>query len=96
MNADTVLRHAGEATFQEVGGETILCHLDTGSYFTLNRVGAEYWRLIDGQGTIGQHADRLATRYQVTLARVTADLLALSQTLVSQGLAVIVPADLDS
>ena len=69
MNADTILKRSSRATFQVVAGEAILIHLDSGAYFSLNKVGTEFWELLDGQKTIHEHAQVIATQYnQVTNA----------------------------
>lgn len=78
LDAETVLRRSFQSTFQVVADEAILIHLGTGTYFSLNRVGTEFWQMLDGQGTIGGHAETLAQKYSVDVSIVTADLLELA------------------
>ena len=87
MNADARLSHTPEATFQEVAGEAILIHLNSGVYYSLNDVGTSFWNLLDGQRTIADCAGLIATEYDAPAEVVLADLLELSADLVKEGLA---------
>ena len=87
MQPETRLRHAPEATFQEVAGEVILIHLNTGAYYSLDEVGTAFWNLLDGQRSIGDCADTIAAEYDAPREMVLADLLELSGELKSEGLA---------
>jgi hypothetical protein len=37
--------------------------MDTGTYFSLNPVGTDFWQLLDGRDPISYHANRIATKY---------------------------------
>jgi hypothetical protein len=87
VNADTRLSHTAEATFQEVAGEAILIHLNTGVYYSLNEVGTSFWNLLDGQRSIAACADLIAAEYDAPREVILADLLELSADLVKEGLA---------
>lgn len=86
MNRSTILKHTDNATFEVVEGEAVLIDMSTGSYFTLNRVGTEFWEHIDGRQTIEQHADALARQYEVDLQTVTADLIDLAEKMAANNL----------
>jgi hypothetical protein len=60
LDDTTKLKRSNNVTFQNVAGEAILIRLDTGTYFSLNKVGTEFWEMLDGQQTIEQHAAALA------------------------------------
>ncbi|HKZ85800.1 MAG TPA: PqqD family protein [Anaerolineae bacterium] len=60
MDATTRLKRSDNVTFQNIAGEAILIRLDTGTYFSLNKAGTEFWEMLDGQQTIEQHAAALA------------------------------------
>ena len=62
MDATTKLKRSDNVTFQNVAGEAILIRLDTGTYFSLNKAGTEFWEMLDGQQTIEQHAAALAAK----------------------------------
>jgi hypothetical protein len=87
LNSNARLRHSPEATFQVVAGEAILIHLNTGSYYSLNEVGTDFWNLLDGQRTIAECADLIAADYDAPRDVVLADLLELAGELTAEGLA---------
>jgi len=62
LDATTKLKRSDNVTFQNVAGEAILIRLDTGTYFSLNKAGTEFWEMLDGQQTIEQHAAALADK----------------------------------
>ena len=78
MNKDSVLQRAESVTFEVVADEAILIDISTGTYFSLNEVGTEFWEMLDGVQTIGQHATILSTKYEVEEAMVVDDLLELA------------------
>ena len=88
MDAQTRLRHSSDATFQEVAGEAILIHLQSGVYYSLNEVGTAFWNLLDGQRTIGDCATSIADEYSAPPEMVLTDLLELAADLSKEGLAV--------
>lgn len=73
LNTDTILKRSDRATFQVVAGEAILIHLDSGTYFSLNKVGTEFWELLDGQKTIHEHAQAIAMQYNQLTSAIADD-----------------------
>lgn len=86
MNANTILKRSENVTFQTVADEAILIRLDTGTYFSLNKIGTEFWDMLDGQQTIGEHAAVIAEKYDVDAAMVTDDLLELAMQMQAEQL----------
>ena len=89
MDVSAILQRSENATFEVVADEAILIHLETGSYFSLNRIGTEFWEMLDGQQSLANHAAALARKYQVASERVEADLLELSERLAEAALVII-------
>ena len=89
MTPETILSRSPQATYELVAGEAILIHLVTGTYFSLNSIGTEFWQMLDGQQTIRDHAITLANQYQVEVAMVVADLLELANKMAPDELLVI-------
>jgi hypothetical protein len=79
MNRDTILRRSDNVTFQTVAGEAILIRMDTGTYFSLNPVGTDFWELLDGRTTIAEHAAAIASRYNHKADELAAAIMALVQ-----------------
>ena len=86
MDSSARLRRNTNTTFQVVANEAILIHLNTGTYFSLNKVGTEFWQMLDGEQTIQAHAATLAVKYNVDTATVAADLLELAEKMAADNL----------
>lgn len=86
MDETTILKRSENATFEVVAGEAILIQLDTGTYFSLNKVGTEFWEMLDGEQTIGNHAAVIAEKYDVDTEVVKADLLELAGKMAADDL----------
>ena len=86
MDSSTRLRRHANTTFQVVADEAILIYLNTGAYFSLNKVGTEFWQMLDGEQTIQAHATTLAAKYNVESATVAADLLELAEKMAADHL----------
>mgnify|MGYP002713351295 CR=1 FL=1 len=82
MDKDSILKRAESVTFEVVADETILeailIDITTGTYFSLNKVGTEFWQMLDGEQTIEQHAAVIAAKYEVEPSMVVDDLLELA------------------
>jgi hypothetical protein len=78
LDETTILQRSENAAFEVVADEAILIRLDTGTYFSLNKVGTEFWEMLDGEQSISDHAAVIAEKYEVDTAMVTADLLELA------------------
>ena len=86
MDAQTVLTRSDSATFEVVAGEAILIDMQTGTYFSLNKVGTEFWEMLDGRQTIAQHATVIANKYDVDVPMVVGDLLELAEKMGAEKL----------
>ena len=89
MNKDSILQRAESVTFEVVADEAILIDINTGTYFSLNEVGTEFWQMLDGQQTIEQHAQTIANKYEVETDMVAADLLELANEMARDDLLII-------
>ena len=89
MNKDSILQRAESVTFEVVADEAILIDINTGTYFSLNEVGTEFWEMLDGLQTIEQHAATIAARYEVETGLVVNDLLELAEAMAKDKLIVI-------
>lgn len=89
LNADSILTRGANASYEVVADEAIIIDVNTGTYFSLNKIGTEFWQMLDGQQSVGQHAEQIATNYGVDAAMVTADMLEVAQKMVSDNLATV-------
>lgn len=71
---------------RQVGDETVILHLGTGTYYGLDAVGQSIWLLMRDGKTLGEICDLLLEEYDVTREALTHDVLALADKLLAQGL----------
>jgi len=72
--------------FQELQGEAVLLHLDSGMYFGLDPVGTRIWQLIAQHERLADVAGAIGAEFEVSDDQCATDLLALVAKLESQGL----------
>ncbi len=53
---------------ETIQGETIIIHLTTGTYYSLQGSGAEVWESIAGAASASEIADELSSRYGIPAA----------------------------
>jgi hypothetical protein len=89
LNKDSILQRSESVTFEVVADEAILIDISTGTYFSLNEVGTEFWQMLDGEQTIEQHAAIIAAKYEVETSMVIEDLLELANEMAKDNLLII-------
>lgn len=67
-------------------GETVLLDLNSGRYYTLNRVGTAIWERCTGSQSLGDIHRALCDRFEASPERIADDLLALVTHLGHEGL----------
>ena len=65
---------------------TVLLHMGTKRYFSLNDTGAEIWRMLEQQVPVAEIPARLTATYDVPLADADVAVAELIAALVEQGL----------
>jgi Coenzyme PQQ synthesis protein D (PqqD) len=73
---------------ETIQGETIIIHLNTGTYYSLQGSGAEVWESIAGAATAPEIAADLAARYAVSAAEAETTVAALMDDLRNEELIV--------
>jgi hypothetical protein len=71
---------------REVGGETMLLDLASGTYFGLDPVGGRFWQLLEEGKSPEQARDVLLAEYEVAAAQLDRDLEKLLADLAANGL----------
>lgn len=93
MTLDDILRISEDAIARNVGGELVLMHLATGTYFGLNAVGARIWELTEDQPrSVAELRDAIAEEFDAPAETVEADVLALAAELAEHDLIAVEPA----
>ena len=89
LNANSILTRGAHASYEVVADEAIIIDINTGTYFSLNKIGTEFWEMLNGQQTIGQHAAAIAQKYAVDTVMVTDDMLEIAQQMDNDNLVLI-------
>ena len=82
----TRIRAAREVMGAELGSEISLLNIKSGTYFTLNRVGAYVWRQIQEEKSLAEIKRQLLSEFDVEAERCESDLKRLIGELESAGL----------
>ena len=84
ISSEVTIRPAIVAT--EVDGAVTIFNPATDRYYTLERVGAAVWRMLEGDVPLTEIRERLLERYETTATTCEQDLLALLEQLREAGL----------
>ncbi len=72
----------------KVGDETVLLNLQTGMYYSLDPVGTRFLEVLQKNGRLDEAHHALLEQFDVPTAKLEADLLKLSQEMLTRGLLV--------
>jgi hypothetical protein len=82
---DTI-RLSGDVVTREVGEETMLLDLASGTYFGLDPVGGRFWELLEEGKSPSEARDVLLGEFEVAETQLDRDLEALLADLAANGL----------
>ena len=71
---------------RQVGDETVILDLGSGTYFGLDPVGARIWQLIGEGNTLGEICDTMLDEYDVAREALERDVVELADKLLEQKL----------
>lgn len=71
---------------QQVGGESVLLHLEKERYFGLDPVGTRMWEVLTKANTVEEAYEELLSNYDVEPQRLRQDMETLIGRLVENGL----------
>ena len=86
MNIDSLLAVSPEAVAREVGGETMLLDLASGTYFGLDEIGGRVWKALEDGATLAQACDGIEADFEVSREQLESDVLKLANDLLEKGL----------
>ena len=86
MNIADRLDLSSDVVAREVGGETMLLDLSSGTYFGLDEVGGRVWQALEDGNSLSEACDRIEADFDVSRDQLEADVLALVQDLLDKGL----------
>ena len=70
----------------DISGETVILNLSSGVYFSLNRVGARVWELIQKPRSLREIQDTILKEFDVEPERCERDVIRLLEELDTKGL----------
>ena len=80
------LTHREGVLVQEAHGQTVLLRMEDGAYFTLEEVGAEVWKLCDGERDFDQVVAAVTEIFDAPEHVIRADVKAFVDEMVSERL----------
>ena len=81
-----VLRPREGVLVQEAHGQTVLLRMEDGAYFTLEEVGAEVWRLCDGERDLDAIVAAVCELFDAPAEVIRADVRAFVDDMVGERL----------
>lgn len=86
MNLATRVTIAAHVRAKQIGDDTVILDLATGTYFGLDTVGARIWQLMQEGKTLSEICDVMVLEYQVSRAALEQDVVQLAETLSARKL----------
>jgi hypothetical protein len=93
LTLDTTVAAGDDVLARDIEGDTVLLSMTQAEYFGLNPTGTRIWQLLQQPRQLRDVRDTLAGEFDVELAMLEKDVLAVVADLVTHGLARIVSND---
>lgn len=76
FNLAAKLERSEHAVGSKVGEETVILHLENGTYYGLDSLGTRVWDLLEKSTTVSEICTALLPKYKVSADVLTADITA--------------------
>jgi hypothetical protein len=86
ITLDTVIVATPGLMASEVDGELVMMHIEKGTYYGLDPVGARIWQLIAEPTSVGDVCTLLVERYEVDEDTCRTEVIAFATDMVAEGL----------
>ena len=86
MNFSDKVAIPSQVMARQVGNESVILDLSSGTYYGLDPVGARIWQLMTEGQTLAQVCETMLAEYEVSREDIERDVLALVQTLADKQL----------
>lgn len=86
MNFSSLVTIPSQVMARQVGAETVILDLTSGTYFGLNAVGGRIWQILESGERLSSICDILIEEFDVTREILERDVESLIRTLVDKGL----------
>jgi hypothetical protein len=91
LNLTSRVVRTSDAVTAAVAEELVMMDVETGTYYGLNNVGAEIWRLLEAPTSIQDLCTALTDSFDVTPERCSAEVMQFLDQLQAKGLVHVVP-----
>ena len=86
MSLSDIVTIPSQVMARQVGNESVILDLSSGTYYGLDPVGARIWQLITEGQTLPQVCETMLAEYEVSCEDIERDVLALVQNLADKQL----------
>ena len=86
LTRDARLKIPEQVVTRQVGDETVLLDLESGTYFGLDPVGSRFLELLQAESALTAVIARMLEEFEVTEAQLEADLVRLADEMLASGL----------
>lgn len=86
LTRDARFKIPEQVVTRQVGDETVLLNLVSGTYFGLDPVGSRFLELLEAEGSLAAVVARMLEEFDATEAQLEADLLRLADEMLANGL----------
>jgi len=86
MNLSDKIKIPAQVMARQVGAETVILDLATGTYFGLDPVGARIWQLMSEGKTLSEVCDAMQAEFEVSREDIQRDVIELTEKLKAQQL----------
>ena len=86
MTRGALLKIPEQVVTRQVGDETVLLNLESGTYFGLDPVGSRFLELLQAEGALAAVIAQMLEEFDVAEAQLEADLFQLSEEMLASGL----------
>lgn len=93
LQADQPLKRRDDIFTAALADDAVAMDIESGAYFGFNKVASEIWALLEGETSLRQICTALCARYAVTPEQCEADVRALLEKLLRDGLVIAVKAE---
>jgi Coenzyme PQQ synthesis protein D (PqqD) len=91
MESNRVFRRSDSLVTRDLAGEKVIIPVrgkvgDLGSIYTLNSVGSDVWKLVDGRRNVAEIVSAIGEEYEVDFETLSTDVRALLTDMFQEGL----------
>lgn len=87
MKPEDCVKLAEDVVARSLSGELVLLHLENGTYYGLNHVGAYLWECVEqAPCSLAELTEKLQRQFDIEQAQASADVIALADQLVEEKL----------